>query len=230
MIDKFFDKIYILNLTRRTDRKEKTIQRFQKIGLENYEFFKAIDGRLLKPIWNQMSGHFFQNPNYLGSTLSHLSIYQDAIDRGFEKILIIEDDCYINKNLNSIWESNQSDLIDADLWYFGYIPVRDDGEVWDYNIIETWYTNNVFKPKNLWGLFSYGLRKNLMEEIIQYYQNSMTLELDRFLIQNIQPTDRSRALAPQLWACEVDYSDNTSGVDYSMFMRSTGFSNRGDFI
>jgi GR25 family glycosyltransferase involved in LPS biosynthesis len=230
MIDKFFDKIYILNLTRRVERKTNTINRLEEVGIGNYEFFRAIDGRLLPSIHKQMTGHFYQTPNYLASTLSHLSIYQDALDRGFKKILILEDDNVFNKNLQDIWNNNQKDIEDTDLWYFGYIPVTDDGKFWSYNIIEKWHTDNVFKSKNLWGLFAYGIRDNLMKEIIEYYQNSMDLELDRFLVEKIQPTGRSRGLAPQLFACDRVISDNTGIVDDSIFIRSSGFSNREDFI
>lgn len=230
MIDEFFDKVYILNLTRRSERKEKTIQRLEKVGIKNYEFFRAIDGQLLPAIWRQLSSHYYQNPNYLASTLSHLAIYQDALDRGFGKILILEDDCLFNQNLQSIFAQHQKDLENVDLWYFGYIPVRDDNEVWDYNIIPEWYTNNVFQPKNLWGLFAYGIRSNLMREIITKYQDTFTIELDRFLIQNIQPTSRARGLAPQLFACDVIYSDNSGYTDHSMFDRSSGFTNKEDFI
>ena len=80
------DKIFIINLEHRTDRKKKIIQELERVGLNNYELFKAIrptkemvdkwNPNFLNPIpeWFKRSGGD-QNKykiGALGCMLSHL--------------------------------------------------------------------------------------------------------------------------------------------------------------
>lgn len=100
------DKIFIINLEHRTDRKKKIIQELERVGLNNYELFKAIrptkeivdkwNPNFLNPIpeWFKITGGD-QNKykiGALGCMLSHLEIIKICIDRKYENVLILEDD------------------------------------------------------------------------------------------------------------------------------------------
>ena len=217
-INFYFDKIYVLNLYKRDTRKLDISNRLSKIGIK-YDIFNGVDGSSLKYLYKKLESQFFSNPNYLGCSLSHLSIYNDALEKGYRKILIIEDDVLVNKNLHHIFESlNLPEW--KDLLYLGYIPLSDDMSMWDYSIISNYIEKGIFIPRNLWGLYSYGISNSLMESVINDYNECFPMEIDRYFVKYIQPRNSSIALSPQLFCCQDIYSDNMSQFQINMKERS----------
>ena len=100
------DKIFIINLEHRGDRKKKIISELQRVGLTNYEIFKAIkpteemvnewNPNFLNPIpeWFKRTGGDEKKYKIgaLGCMLSHLEIIKLCIERKYENVLILEDD------------------------------------------------------------------------------------------------------------------------------------------
>ena len=100
------DKIFIINLEHRGDRKKKIISELQRVGLTNYEIFKAIkpteeminewNPNFLNPIpeWFKRTGGDEKKYKIgaLGCMLSHLEIIKICIERKYENVLILEDD------------------------------------------------------------------------------------------------------------------------------------------
>ena len=209
-LNKHFDNIYLLNLFRRKDRLNDSIGRLNQFNIK-YEIFNGVDGSVMKHIWSKINNPYFTNPSYVGCSLSHLSIYQDAIDKGYTKILIIEDDNLINRNVNDIMGSVDVPIW-SDLFYLGYIPLNDDCTMWDYryginesNII----SNNIFSPLNLWGLFAYGIGIDLMREMVDLYNTSFPMEIDRYFVMDVQKRGKSIAISPQIFCCQDNqHSDN----------------------
>jgi GR25 family glycosyltransferase involved in LPS biosynthesis len=100
------DKIFIINLKNRLDRKKQIIKELQRVKLDNYEFFRAVKphdkmveewcDKYIDPLpqWFINSG---KNPNKyrcgaLGCLLSHYEIIKISKERGYKNILILEDD------------------------------------------------------------------------------------------------------------------------------------------
>ena len=106
------------------------------------------------------------------------------------------------------------------LFYLGFIPLSDDQSMWTYNIVNEFYYERIFKPKNLWGLYAYGLTNDLMKEIIEMYDKEFPMEIDRFLVNYIQPRGRSIGITPQLFCCQDIYSDNMNDFQIGMVQRS----------
>ncbi len=210
-INKYFDKIYLLNLFKRKDRLTDAVNRLNNLEIE-FEVFNGVDGSVMNHIWKKINNPYFTNSSYVGCSLSHLSIYRDSLDRGYKRILILEDDNLINQNIESIF--NSMDIPQwSDLFYIGYIPLSDDCTMWDYNRYGIGGHNalngNFFNPKNLWGLFSYGISDTLMKEMIDLYNEDFPMEIDRYFVQSIQPRGNSIAMAPQLFCCQDNvFSDN----------------------
>lgn len=234
-INTHFDKIYLLNLFRRPDRLAQSKSRLDLIGL-NYQVFNGVDGSVMNFVWNKVGNEYFTNPAYLACSISHLSIYQDALSRGYERILIIEDDNMINKNIMGIFdEFNISEW--SDLLYLGYIPLNDDCSMWDYNRYginsENSISDRIFSPKNLWGLFAYGIRRSLMEEMVNIYNLEFPMEIDRYFVQKIQTRGRSLAVVPQIFCCQDGvHSDNLGFAPPGMRQKSvdTRFAKLEDYI
>jgi glycosyl transferase family 25 len=83
----YFEKIYIINLPFRTDRKKEILEQLIKIGLNfespNVELFSAI-----RP--DSQDG--FTSIGAKGCFMSHLEILKKSSEAGFNRILILEDD------------------------------------------------------------------------------------------------------------------------------------------
>lgn len=236
-MNRYFDKIYLLNLHKRPDRLKIAKKRFEFVDVDEYTVFGATDGSVLNHIWEtfNVTNKNFKNPSYLGCAISHLAIYQDAIENNYERILIIEDDCRIHRNIQEIFK-RQKEFIPKDwseLLYLGYIPLSDDCSRWDYGVFSGNYiAPNVFTAKNLWGLYSYGITNSLMKELLEVYAKTFPMELDRYFVNIIQPRGKSYGLSPQLFCAEDGYSDNSHIVEKSMIERSVDirFAKHTDYL
>jgi GR25 family glycosyltransferase involved in LPS biosynthesis len=103
-INDYFDNVYLLNLHKRKERFEKSAQKLNQVEVK-FDIFNGCDGSVLNHLWQKLGNTNFSNPRYLGCAISHLSIYQDAIESGYKKILIIEDDNLIHHNIQNIFDS-----------------------------------------------------------------------------------------------------------------------------
>ncbi len=230
-INDYFDNIYVLNLHKRKDRLEEITKKLQRFGIE-HERFGATDGSVMNVIWEKFykENQYFTTPNYLACAVSHLSIYQDAIQNNYNRILIIEDDVVINRNIHQIFESIEIPEWE-DVFYLGFIPLSDDQTMWTYMIVDDFINERIFRPKNLWGLYGYGLTNQMMQELLEVYKTSFPMEIDRYLVNYIQPRGRSIGMTPQLFACQDIYSDNMNDYQINMLQRSVDgrFANMGDY-
>jgi GR25 family glycosyltransferase involved in LPS biosynthesis len=219
-IDQYFDNIYLLNLQKRPERLRIASKKMQFCEIE-FERFGATDGSVMKRVWesyNRENQHFL-NPSYLGCAISHLSIYRDAIEKGYERILIVEDDNCIRKNANEAFSLAIPHVPDWELLYLGFIPLTDDCSRWDYNVFNV-VAPNVAQANNFWGLYGYGINSTLMQEILDKYDSDFPMELDRYFVSHIQPRGRSFGITPQIFAADDGLSDNSGRVETGMMQRS----------
>lgn len=79
IINSYFDHVYLINLDRRKDRLESATAQLNSLGIE-YERVSAVDS-IEKNI-----------PPTQACTMSHLMVIKDAKKRGFNNIVIFEDD------------------------------------------------------------------------------------------------------------------------------------------
>ena len=91
-----YDKIYIINLEHRTDRKDNVIKQLKKEGITNYEFVNAVNGtdstilKLFKKIRKNSSK--IGTPGHLGCLLSHRKVLLKAKEDNVNQFMILEDD------------------------------------------------------------------------------------------------------------------------------------------
>jgi len=233
-INNYFDKIYLLNLHKRKDRLNKSTEKLDRLNIK-YDIFNGTDGSVIHKLWSKLDNPNFSNPNYVGCAISHLSIYQDALHNGYEKILIIEDDNLIHNEIMNIFDS----LVVpewSDLFYLGYIPLNDDCSMWDYTFGiqgHNFICDKIFKPTNLWGLFAYGIKYELMREMVNLYNQEFPMEIDRYFVNDIQKRGNSIAISPQLFCCDDNvHSDNLGFTPPNMTQKSidSRFANPSDYI
>jgi GR25 family glycosyltransferase involved in LPS biosynthesis len=222
-INKHFDQVYLLNLKRRPDRLLLADKRMKFCDID-YTIFHATDGQVMNKLWSSIHNESssFSNPSYIATAVSHLSIYNDALSKGYNKILIVEDDNKIHRHANNLFDAHYHDVPDDwKLLYLGYIPLNDDISMWDYNVLnDRFITSNVFKAKNCWGLYAYGIESSLMRETIDVYNESFPMELDRYFVTEVQPRGCAWGITPQLFAADDGFSDNSGRHESNMLMRS----------
>jgi GR25 family glycosyltransferase involved in LPS biosynthesis len=104
-LEKFFDRVVVLNLARRPERIERFWQTLGDWPFRKPERFEAIDGSAVTvpPEWKMGAGAW-------GCMLSHRQILRSAIADGLESILVLEDDALPSPNFNSLIASFLSNV------------------------------------------------------------------------------------------------------------------------
>jgi GR25 family glycosyltransferase involved in LPS biosynthesis len=168
-INNYFDKIFYINLEKDIDRKNNLLSQFDKFGITNFERFDAISFKEIPEpkYWrnfNQTDDKYILNS--LGCRASHLEIVKIAKEKGYRKILIIEDDVQIIYNPNTILALNESILNDWDFLYFG-------GDIEN------------FRRNQIVCTHAYGLNCTLFDDIINMCIPS-GMEMDNFYAKIMQ--------------------------------------------
>jgi len=127
-----FDQIYVINLKRRPERLQKMDLIMRLLGID-YRVFEAVDGPSLTP--EQLSYIQFlpgyEDPYYkrpmkkgeIGCFLSHYGIWNHVVQKGYERVIIFEDDVRFAENstveLAAVLEDIIKTRLDWDLIYLG---------------------------------------------------------------------------------------------------------------
>lgn len=105
--------IYVLNLKKRTDRKEHIINELAKINCDSYTLFESVDGQTINNPTNLRTGMF-------GLLMSYIKLFEDWSNKNADNILIIEDDCIFLDNFNTELEKYINNVPnDWEMLYFG---------------------------------------------------------------------------------------------------------------
>lgn len=243
-IEDVFDKIFCINLERRRDRWEKTSKKFEDLGL-SVERFRGYDGLLLKPFINP-DVRVLRTGGYIGCLLSHLEIYKTALERGYERILILEDDIVFHKNFHKefkkIFNDIDLDSNDWDLLYLGSANFNNSyivGEEINQSTIKNYkiYGDRSFdKATNSWSCLAYAVNRKVMQRLLDYYEtNGYQYEIDLVIASEIQNKEDFRCLKvmPQLIMHQSEDSDNDpSGrsFDYLERFLNEEYSKKEDYI
>ena len=142
-VNLFFDRIFIINLDRSKDRWKLIVNNLHLHGIYNFErqpgvyLSRKIKARQqLEPCTHGRlegyGGKFLQDNNYIlncvGTNLAHYQILDKAIQRGYQRILVMEDDVFVRSDFNQRFAdigpllSRNSDQ--WDLLYLGYKKSR----------------------------------------------------------------------------------------------------------
>jgi GR25 family glycosyltransferase involved in LPS biosynthesis len=122
---KFFDRIIVISLERRTDRLEQFDKEAKRIGFE-YEVHPAMDGKFLG-----------MDPIVAGR-LSHIEVLRKI--KPDEKVLICEDDALFREDFNEAFDEYMADLPkNWDIFYLGAIKneTRPVNKHWVRQVVST---------------------------------------------------------------------------------------------
>lgn len=124
LIDQF-DRVYIVNLPERSDRRREIEAELDRIGMR-------VDGGKIR-FWKATrpdDAGLFPSLGARGCFTSHLAILDDAIENDLDRILVMEDDLAIDER----FVQPQADMcrtLRENRWHFAYLghvyPMPDDG-------------------------------------------------------------------------------------------------------
>ncbi|KAJ7993017.1 hypothetical protein DPEC_G00268080 [Dallia pectoralis] len=129
-----FDEIFLINLKRRTDRRQRMLNTMASLGLQA-TLTDAVDGKALNTSQLQALG-IEMIPGYkdpysgrvltrgeIGCFLSHHSTWVQMVERGLSKVLVLEDDVRFEprfkRRIITIMEEVEKVQLDWDLIYVG---------------------------------------------------------------------------------------------------------------
>ena len=129
----YFDAVWVLTIPRNTKRQE--FMKNQLSGL-TFEFFEGIDGKSLSEgdlRLDIQASHILNRRevrvNELACTMSHLVMFKAIIDKGLQRVLILEDDAVLLERRKE-WIPYCLERLPSD-WELFYLGYR-DGELRGY--------------------------------------------------------------------------------------------------
>jgi len=174
------DKVYIINLKRRADRKKLIIQELTKVGIKNYEFINAVDGNDsdIKEKYKKLKKNKskIKSAGHLGCLLSHKKVLKKAYSSNLKQILILEDDIFFKS------EDFSKDIQNLEMcpWKILFLgaPIADKKI-----FINKWAFCNRFP-----GTYGYLIKRELIEEVLNYIKN-MNNCIDLIFMKTLQKKD-----------------------------------------
>jgi GR25 family glycosyltransferase involved in LPS biosynthesis len=177
-----WDKIFVINLARRLDRRIQIENFFAKsnISKSQYEIIEAYDGldiNIIKQYNKKKLDPDFQiiTPGHFACLLSHLKVIKLAKKYGYNQIMILEDDVFFDPDLVSKLHSIY--VPQFDLLYLGGIMSKK--KYFDKN----WAYSN---KTNIMGAYAYILSSKIYDVILSGLEN-LNEYIDFFYLKKIQP-------------------------------------------
>ncbi len=163
----YFDNIYVINLKKDIERKERIERIFQKYNII-CEFFEGVYGKELPNLKDfHRPNTTLTSPGQYGYILTMIKIFEDAKQKGYKKILVCDDDIILKKNFLQEFDiSIKSIPYDWKVLFFGL------SGPWSFN-------NNIFLSSHDYsksytsnllgcdGSFCVGYDSNIYEKIIE---------------------------------------------------------------
>ncbi|XP_060686107.1 procollagen galactosyltransferase 2-like isoform X1 [Hemiscyllium ocellatum] len=129
-----FDEIFMINLKRRTDRRQRMLRTLYEQDIEvkvvdavdgkalNTSHLKALNIEMLPGYHDPYSGRILTRGE-IGCFLSHYYIWKEVIDRGLQNVLVLEDDNrfqpHFRRRMTKLMEDIEDNQLDWDLIYVG---------------------------------------------------------------------------------------------------------------
>lgn len=207
-INEYFDKIFIINLKKRTDRKEKMIKRLSRAKITNYEFVEAINGNeepylTIYRIKYHFQG-FHENPGALGILLSALKVLVWSVKQKYKKILILEDDAVFHLNFKETFQENIKKIPSTwRLLYFGTSMHR-----WRLKERCSYEDGYLTAEGSISGAFAIGIDESIFLDLIKFIPGARKAwDVDPLKQINLKYHSDVYVFNPYLIVCDTIDSD-----------------------
>jgi hypothetical protein len=147
----FFEQVYCVNLPEAADRWQAVSNEFARFGLQG-RVQRCFAQRPAREIFSPQADahHNYPAVGMVGCTLSHLKVLIDALDRGFERILIFEDDVKLADDAPQRLSVALAQLPESwDIFYLGGEPIAPLARA----------SPSLVKTGRFWGSYAYALQR-----------------------------------------------------------------------
>lgn len=180
------DKIFIINLPRRLDRKEQMIKKLSDANIDNYEFVEGLDGQtpqIINKFEKSKTDYYLKHSKpypiittgHYGCLLSHINAIKIAKSRNYSNIMILEDDVFFCENFLS--QLSQLQIPQYDMIYLGGITSKKK------LFLSDWAHCSNYK---IMGAYGYILSKSMYDIILEKL-TKLEDYVDLLYIRQIQP-------------------------------------------
>ena len=241
LINSYFDKIYLLNLKHRSDKRLKSIYQLQQMGINawivdgingfeepfisDYEKYKAIplgekDAHKLELKYQRK---MISSPGGWGVLLSKKQIFQHALENNYDRILVLQDDLFFIEKFHQKFEEFIR-IIDDD-WKI--IALGATQHIWnvptslfypDPAIREFDPGQKFYYPLNTDGAFALAYDRSVFQLIIDEI-DKMNCSFDSGAVRTIYRNFQKKCFVcqPNLIIADVSTSDIRGGRDQEEF-------------
>ena len=158
-LNDYFDNIYIINLEHRTDRWQHCEQQMAKHGF-TAEKFKAINATEMIKGWQ-------------ACTSSHIAVLEDARQRNFQRVLVLEDDFVLHDDFNSIFSAKYSNAYQVLYLGIGHKQPPIEFEYSYYYKVVEGYTSHAVAYNDVQNIDEFLIMakelKHVIDEYLQMY-------------------------------------------------------------
>tara|TARA_B100001113_G_scaffold335020_1_gene314185 strand:+ start:438 stop:1298 length:861 start_codon:yes stop_codon:yes gene_type:complete len=182
------DKIYVINLPNRKDRRQEFDDTFGKL---KYEYIDAIAGKNIdipKLIKQKRVSQIFYDPggmvnrNVIACNLSHLKVWETFLKDDVDTCLVFEDDVmYVDEIFNTTTDTNTNEVVVSPTRMWKDIKGDIDNFEWDIiflgkkekyvdGVDETELFCKPFWSAGMFGGHSYMLNKKSIKKLISSYK------------------------------------------------------------
>ncbi|XP_026474672.1 glycosyltransferase 25 family member [Ctenocephalides felis] len=185
-----FDEIYMINLLRRPERRERMRLCFQELGI-NAKTVNAVDGRSLNDsclvelgisFMPEFIDPYHKRPMTMGEIgcfLSHYNIWKEASSMDYNLIMILEDDVrfepFFRQKLQAILREIQQNNVEYDLLYIGRKRLLENEEPYIEN------SRLLVKPSYSYWTLGYILTKSGIQKLLKAEPLKNMVPVDEYL-------------------------------------------------
>jgi GR25 family glycosyltransferase involved in LPS biosynthesis len=206
-LNSYFDKIYCINLDRRTDRWEECLIEFEKHSID-VERFSAIDGKDLKLLSGLNSGQ-------VGAIYSHIGVIQKSKESNLDNVLILEDDVEFHDNVNQMFFDYIENVpSDWDIIFFG--GNHSENNIWMTEPLIP-VTEHVYKIIRSYANHCYAVKNTVYDKLIEAL--SRKDKPNDVLVSNIQKELNCYLFRPHLAWQRPSYSDLQEEFTEYLFLK-----------
>ncbi len=227
--------IYVINLDRRPDRKERVSKILLDHEIDNFKFYQAIDGSQLEltdEIYELFKNNDFGNRrSFIGCALSHYNLYKMLANSDEDYFIIMEDDISLSLNFKQELVKylyriqNNSYEEEIDFLYLGYHikhQYQNDRFIFSNTLTNIGKSNEEDNNKYVCGNFGYIVTKKGAIKLLDYINKHGIKHGIDYLIK-IVPELNNKICQPHIifseWVNTSNYNEVDSDIqkDFSCF-------------
>lgn len=226
VIDQYFDRVFIINLDERQDRWDQIVTNLRKLNIRNYERVSAIKPTKQLVVgqqnWMKTFQHLRQHGlnghdtseryalGCLGCKLSHSFVLQMTLQRGYNRVLILEDDAELFDHANDSFAKVVHSLQELpEEWNFLYFMAN-------HNQPPTQVSEHLVRTNFSFTTGAYAVQKHVIPTLLDLLQKDVE-EID-VTYSKLQPHISMYCCWPHLGRQRPGYSDiRGQELDYSVY-------------